>query len=76
MECEKLAQEKTEMQRHYVMVGAHCDLDLMMNNTFFLYTIGSKLARSIDRQARWNCPIPLFMRTFLEHISKATVNTQ
>ena len=21
MECEKLAQEKTEMQRHYVMVG-------------------------------------------------------
>lgn len=23
MECEKLAQEKTEMQRHYVMVSEH-----------------------------------------------------
>ena len=23
MECEKLAQEKTEMQRHYVMVSTH-----------------------------------------------------
>lgn len=23
MECEKLSQEKTEMQRHYVMVSIH-----------------------------------------------------
>lgn len=25
MECEKLAQEKTEMQRHYVMVSKFCE---------------------------------------------------
>ena len=28
MECEKLAQEKTEMQRHYVMVSVYVEFVL------------------------------------------------
>lgn len=34
MECEKLAQEKTEMQRHYVMVSSHvvgCTIVMLSN---------------------------------------------
>lgn len=31
LECEKLASEKTEMQRHYVMVG-------IKDEAFFLFT--------------------------------------
>ena len=35
LECEKLVQEKTEMQRHYVMVRSFCDQqDLQANRIF------------------------------------------
>lgn len=33
MECEKLAGEKTEMQRHYVMVSPRCRFPLMITIT-------------------------------------------
>jgi hypothetical protein len=41
MECEKLAQEKTEMQRHYVMVSTNCGNRgvVMVNKS--LYTLSS-----------------------------------
>lgn len=42
MECEKLAQEKTEMQRHYVMVSEYSlkhDIDKINELTWIMYSL-------------------------------------
>lgn len=43
MECEKLAQEKTEMQRHYVMVS----IIYVQGGWFFFFAI-SRMAKNTE----------------------------
>ena len=42
MECEKLAQEKTEMQRHYVMVRSPQSLFLTFHDSGYFYLVRKK----------------------------------